>query len=406
MATIMDLFDPGLDYQARYPVIDALREEGDGIHAGPFPDSWFLTRYDDISRVQRDAPTFLSADVDFVGHFSNVLTVSRDDPALAVVHAFQNSLLFKDPPEHRRLRKLVSAAFTPTAIAAMRETTEKIAGQLLDRIGGDETNLVSSYAVPLPVYVIATMLGFEADNSQLLAWSHAVDSLGEQAVGIPGDAKRTIELGAALMDHIDEISEQRRLHPRNDLISGLCAAEDEGDKLNRDELAGMVLLLLSAGNLTTTTLINNTVEQLLDHPDALGRVLDDKDLVPAAAEEALRLEPSIQMSIRVCATDVVFGERRFSTGSQLFTITAAGNRDPRKFANPNTFDLDRNDRSHLSFAYGIHTCLGAALARMEAGVAIRALLQRFPNLSSGTALRQRRGGIAGGGFDQLPVVLR
>lgn len=404
---ILDLFEPGLQDDDRYAILNSLREEGDGIHPGPLPESWFITRYDDFSRVQRDASTFLTADVDWVGHFASFLNVSRDDPQLAFVHAWQSSMLFTDPPEHRRLRKLVSAAFTPSAIAAMRPITEKIAGQLLDTIeSGTELNLVESFSVPLPVYVIATMLGFEADNRDLLGWSRAVDSVGELGIGIQGDAEHTLAQGAELMQHIEQISEQRRRTPRDDLISGLCAAEDQGDKLNRDELAGMVLLLLAAGNLTTTTLIGNAVALLLDHPDQWDRLLDEEDLVPSVVEEVLRFAPSIQMSIRRCTTDVAFGDRHIPAGSQLFLLAGAANRDPRHFPNPDTFDIGRNDRSHLSFALGIHTCLGAALARMEADVALRALLRRFPRMTAGATPRQQRSGVASGGFDQLPVVLR
>jgi cytochrome P450 len=208
------------------------------------------------------------------------------------------------------------------------------------------------------------------------------------------------------MQHIEQISEQRRRTPRDDLISALCAAEDQGDKLNGDELAGMVLLLLAAGNLTTTTLIGNAVALLLDHPDQWRRVLGDDNLVPSALEEVLRFAPSILMTIRKCATDVVFGDRQIPAGSQLFGLTGAANRDPRRFPDPDAFDIGRNDRRHLSFALGIHTCLGAALARMEADVALRALLRRFPNMASGATPRQQRSGVAAGGFDQLPIVLR
>jgi cytochrome P450 len=315
-------------------------------------------------------------------------------------------MLFKDPPEHRRLRTLVSAAFTPSAIAAMRPITEKIAGQLLDTVEpAAETNLVEAFTVPLPVYVIATMLGFEADNSDLLAWSMAVADMGEQGMGFAGDAERTMALGSELIQHIEQISEQRRRTPRDDLISGLCAAEDHGDKLDHNELVGMVLLLLAAGNITTRHLIGNAAALLMDHPDQWHRLLSDENLVPSAVEEVLRFAPSIQMSVRRCATDAAFGERQVPAGSTLLAITGAANRDPRHFPDPDTFDIDRNDRRHLSFAFGIHTCLGAALARMEADVALQAMLRRFPHMTSGATPRQQRSGIGVGGFDHLPVIL-
>ncbi len=405
LVTTYNLFDPKV-HEDPYPFANALREEGDGIHPGPFPGTWWLSRYDDVARIQRDTRAFVTMDPLVVPIFAGALNTTVDDPRLRIAHAWSDNMLWLDPPQHRRLRSLVSRAFTPSAIAAMRPITEKIAEQLLDKMEvGAEVNLVDVFAAPLPVYVIASMLGFDTDNPEMVPWSMAVAEVADQTVGFHEGPESTLARGAALIEHVEEVIAARRANPKSDLISELCKAENDGDTFTHDELVAMVVLLLAAGNITTTHLIDCAVGLLLDNPDEWQRLVDNDDLAPSAVEEVLRLAPSIQFGGRKAVTDVTFGEREFPAGTELWLLTTAANRDPRHFPDPERFDVGRNDRSHLSFGLGIHTCLGAALARMEGDVALRAIVRRFPNLSAGSSPRVLRGGVATRGFDNLPVNL-
>jgi cytochrome P450 len=249
------------------------------------------------------------------------------------------------------------------------------------------------------------MLGFDTDNPELVSWSMAVAEIGDQTIGFTEGIESTLARGAAFIDYIEEVIAARRANPKPDLLTELCKAEENGDTLSHEEVVSMVVLLLAAGNITTTHLIDNAVELLLDNPDQWQRLVDNMDLVPSAVEETLRLAAPMQIGGRKASIDTTFGEREISAGTALWFLTMAANRDPRHFADPEKFDIGRNDRSHLSFSMGIHTCLGAALARMEAGIALRALAGRFPNLSAGQSSRVQRRSVATRGFDELPVIL-
>lgn len=313
------------------------------------------------------------------------------------------SILFMDPPGHTRLRGLVNKAFTPRAVEAMRPRIEAIAEELLDRVDGKpEWDLIEAYAAPLPTIVIAEMLGVNPkDQPQFKEWSdNLVKGLDPF---ISEEDQRRLEASSEALDAMfrREIA-ARRAEPRDDLLSALIAAEDEGNKLTEDELLGTVSLLLVAGNVTTTDLIGNGVHALLTHRDQFELLRNAPSLIVNAVEEMLRYDSPVVMSGRIAMDDEVIAGCPVKKGHSVTTMLGAANHDPRIHANPEKFDITRRDPKHQSFGGGIHYCLGAPLARVEAQVAVNTLLRRFPTLRlNGEAERRLLVGFRG--FVKLPV---
>jgi cytochrome P450 len=282
------------------------------------------------------------------------------------------SMIFADPPEHTRLRGVVAKAFTPRSIAALEGRITAIATSLLDRIDRSAFDVVSEYAVPLPITVIAEMLGIDpADRADFRRWSAAI--VGRDHMD-PSTLRR--EFGS----YFGRVLEERRREPRDDLISRLVQA-NEDEVMTADELMDAVALLLVAGNETTTNLISLATLQFALFREQREAVLGDPSLLPNAIEEVLRFDGPVHMiPPRLSRLETVIGGRTIAPGAFVMVYTAAANRDPRKFTDPDVFDVHRRDAgSHVAFGAGIHFCLGAPLARFEGRVAMEALLGRFPN---------------------------
>jgi pimeloyl-[acyl-carrier protein] synthase len=290
-------------------------------------------------------------------------------------------LLFSDPPTHTRLRKLVSRAFTPKRIKDLEPKIREFTAQLLDRAAAKgEFELMADLAVPLPVMVIAEMLGVPpADYEQFKAWSDVIIEADNTLPGapIPPVIKEAFE--ALSKFFIGEIA-KRRQQPGPDLVSALVAARDENDSLTEEELIAFAILLLLAGNETTTNLIGNGTLALMRHPDELARLWRDADLMPRAIEEMLRYDPPAQSTVRISKADAVVNGVEIKAQSGVFVVLAALNRDPAQFPDPDSFDITRDPNDHLAFGDGIHFCLGAALARLEGAIAFGAMRERFPRL--------------------------
>lgn len=291
------------------------------------------------------------------------------------------SMLGQDPPEHTRLRGLVNQAFTPRIIRRLEPRMHEIAAELLDRaLEAGEVDLVEALTYPLPVIVIAEIIGIPAERrEQFKRWSDAaVENLGN-ALFAPPSAERLQRLQALLADmggYFSELAEERRRQPRDDLMTGLVQAEVEGSKLSRDELIQMLVLLLVAGNETTTSLIGNAVLELVAHPDQLARLRADMDLLEPAVEEVLRYSSPVQMDPRRATRRVELRGHTIETDQLVVCWIGSANRDEDVFAHAERFDIARGDAGHLAFGFGPHYCLGANLARLEAQVALRALLTR------------------------------
>ncbi|MBX8631636.1 MAG: cytochrome P450 [Thermoplasmata archaeon YP2-bin.285] len=292
---------------------------------------------------------------------------------------FSKSMLFLDPPNHTRLRQLVSKAFTPGAVERIRPFVENLARDLLRSADRREYDIMNEYAGPLPAFTIARMLGVPSkDMKRFKEWSEkAVLSLDatRPREDMIAAARATSELGAYFASLIDE----RRNSKSDDLLNSLISAEESGDRLNREELLSMCILLLIAGHETTTNLIGNGFLALMRNREQMQLLCDDRSLLRSAIEEFLRYDPPVQMVARGVMADSILSGHPVSSGSKVIAVIGAANRDPEVFENPDRLDITRKNNRHLSFSKGIHYCLGAQLAKLEGEIAINALLDRMPN---------------------------
>ena len=304
------------------------------------------------------------------------------------------SMLGQDPPDHTRLRSLVSQAFTPRMIRRLEPRLHEIADELMTAaLAQGDVDFVQAMTYPLPVIVIAEMIGVPpAERPQFKAWSDvAVAGLGT-GLFAPPDMARLEQLQAVLRDmgaYFSALAEERRRAPREDLLTGLVQAEVEGSKLTHAEMITMLVLLLVAGNETTTTLIGNAVLELLDHPDALAQVRADPTLLPGAIDEVLRFASPVQLDPRRATRRVELRGEVIEPDQIVVSWLGSANRDEDVFADPERFDITRTDSRHLAFGLGPHYCLGANLARLEAQTAIGALLRRTRSFGRTTSGRCR-----------------
>ena len=355
-----------------YAVYGRLRDR-DPVHRMRLVDAWVLTRYEDADSMLRDHERFGAEDRRFY-------------------EAGLTTMLDIDPPDHTRLRALVSRAFAPRSVSRWHERVQEIADRLLDAVAGHERiDLIAALGYPLPVIAIAEMLGVPAeDMDRFESWSNDIALIVEPILApaqVAGVRRATGELFA----YFETIVEARRREPRDDLVSALLAAEEKGDRLTREELLSTMLLILVAGNETTRNLIGNGMLALLRHPDQLRRLRDEPDLLEPAVDELLRYDSPVQLDGRVVREDLVMGGKRMRAGQKAIALLGAANRDPAAFENPDTLDIGRREKSHLSFGRGIHYCLGASLAVLEARIAFRGLLDRFPSIRLAAEPRYRDG---------------
>jgi cytochrome P450 len=363
-----------------YPFYRWLREK-DPIHRSHPASGWVLSRYDDILSVLSDR-TFSSDE----RHWRRYRRLS-DRAARAGFPDFYEtglaSMLRIDPPDHTRLRTLVSKAFTPRAIERMRPRIEAVVDELLDGIAGrGEIDLMREVAAPLPAAIIAEMLGVAIEDRQRFRhWSNeVVRLLGD---GNYDDRRRGLTAVDEMQTWLEAEVAARRRAPRDDLLSGMVAAEEAGDRLTTTELFATCVLLLVAGNETTTNLVGNGIIALLRQPEQLDLLRRQPEGIPSAIEELLRYDSPVQLTSRIALEDRTLHGRRLRRGEQIVLLLGAGNRDPAQFPDPDRLDVRRTDVHPLSFGHGIHYCLGAQLARLESAITFSRLLPRFPALRFG-----------------------
>jgi cytochrome P450 len=362
-----------------YPLYKKLREK-DPIHRSRLFPGVILTRHEDINAVLRD-PRFSADDRNGPQYEQNRARAVESGLITAEEEARPPSMLRLDPPDHTRLRSLVNRAFTPRAVESLRPRVEEIVDGLLDTVAeSGRMEVIHDLASPLPVIVIAEMLGIPAeDRAKFKEWSNAVAS----QLGFNNDdavARRAQAAARELREYLEGIAEERRREPREDLLSALLAAEQEGMKLSTEDVFATTELLLVAGNETTTNLIGNGLLALLQRPDQLQKLRHDPGLMQDAVEELLRYDSPVQATSRIVLEDMDFHETPLKKGQEMLLMIGAANRDPAQFADPEALDVTRKDVRHLAFGHGIHFCLGSPLARLEAPIALNALIQRFPNL--------------------------
>jgi pimeloyl-[acyl-carrier protein] synthase len=363
---------------------------------------FFSTRYEDVLRILRD-PNF-STDRSETAGMKMVMGLTKNQPDFAGL--LERNLLTLDGAEHRRLRKLVSKAFTPRRVERMRPQLEATVEELLERVAENgEMEVVSDLAYPLPVIAIADLLGVPAeDHPRFRDWAGRLVQLLDPFQG-RGGAKPMIEATHEIFDYFRALLAEKRANPTDDLPSAMLAAEEGGERLAEIDLLALSSLLLVAGHETTSNLIASSVLLLLRFPDERKRLQDDLGLLPTAVDEFLRYEPPIQFTDRAVVADCEIGGQEIRAGQMVVAGLAAANRDPARFPDPERLDLGRADNPHLAFGQGNHFCLGSQLARLETEVAIGALLRRFPDFSGEPAPPAWRRSMIVRGPESLPVKL-
>jgi hypothetical protein len=346
--------------------------------------AWALLKYEDVYRALRDHETFAAGQDPLAG---------KAFPRLTLLH--------DDPPRHTHLRRLVNKTFTLKRIEALTPWIISVVNELLDEIGTTETDVVLSYTIPLPVKVIARLLGIPGE--EYLTFKRWSDALMAASSMPPEDRARSNQ---EMMAYFGRMVRDRRAHGAEDLITALVEAEVEGESLTEQDILGFCVLLLIAGNETTTNLLGNLLNVLVDRPALWQQLREDRSLVETVIEETLRYESPVQRLLRHTTREVEVSGVRLPEGAAVSIFYGAANRDPAAFPHPDEFRLDRNLRNHVAFGAGIHYCLGAPLARAEASLTLNTFLDRFSVLTRGTlpALRQTAGFIVYG-FQQLPLVL-
>jgi cytochrome P450 len=315
-------------------------------------------------------------------------------------------MLYRDPPDHTRLRSLVNKAFTARAVQRLQPRIEALATELLDDMERHGSmDVITDFAFPLALNGIAELLGARAeDKPRFREWSNSLSAAIDQN-RTPGVYEKADQSTVALGLYFREILHQRRRQPQDDLISGLIAAEQSGGHLSEEEIIATCILLLGAGQETTVDLIGNSMLALLRHPEQLELLRSDPSLAPRAVEELLRYDSPIQMTARIVHEDVAIAGQQMRRGDRVTMVLGSANRDPDVFVEPDRLDFSRGDKAHLSFGLGIHFCLGAPLARANGQIAINALLRRFPALRLENPEPEWRDGVVFHGLKALVVSL-
>jgi cytochrome P450 len=404
---VWDPFDPAW-VEDPYAVYAELRRSNP-VHRNAL-GFWVFTRHVDCLAILRDKRSSSDGRNVNAGSFREPGLVdelpagSGPEAMLAEMAPF----LFRDPPDHTRLRGLVQKAFTPRVVEGLRPRLEEICEGLLDAaVERGEVDLVADYAYPLPVQIIVEMLGVPAeDHEQFRVWSHALARGLDPDFLLPPEAVQQ-RLGAILsfVQYFASLIEERRKAPGEDLLTRLIQAEEAGDALTQGELLSTCILLLVAGHETTVNLISGGALALMERPDQLALVRDDPDVVRSAVEEMLRFVCPVQLTGRVALEDMDVGGAHLAPGEFSMLLIGSANRDPDAFDDPDTFDVTRVDNNHLGFGFGIHHCLGAPLARLEAQIALPALFRRARHLECTTDGLSYKENIVLRGLESLPVRL-
>ena len=360
-----------------YPTYRELRER-DPYHPSPLTGALVVSRYEDVDGVLRNFK-------EFSNERGPVGSRNRAEIGEQIENELQPSMLSLDPPDHTRLRGLVSRAFTPRQIAKMEDHIRDTAHQLLDEVEGkNEFDLMSNLAALLPTVVIAEMIGVPTeDREQFKVWSDRFarvlePNLTEQELGV------VFETGQRFDDYFRGIVAEHRADPQDDLVSRLIEAEEEGDRLTEAEMITTLRLLLVAGNETTTNLIGNGLKALLEHPEQLQLLREQPQLIDNAIEELLRYDSPVQVDGRTALSEVAMDRHTVQAGRPISLLIGGANRDPAAFTDPERLDITREDAGNISFGRGIHHCLGAPLARLEGKIAFETLLERFDDIQFGS----------------------
>lgn len=397
-AVLQYLLDPVLRGDDLYPLLHQLRTlapvfktENPG-----FQQAWVITRFADDDTVVRSKS--LSSD-------NRVLEVFDTGDQSAFLEVMRSLLKFLDPPDHARVRGLIARAFTPRSIEALRPRIQTIVDERIDaRLEAREMDLVADLAFPLPVIVICELLGVPVEDvDRFFRWSQDLVRRADVQKLDADRKRRGDEAAAGLRDYFLELITERRLRPRDDLISALIAVEEGGDRLSEGELVGAAIILLQAGHETTANLIAKGMLGLLRHPDQLELLRKRPELIVDATEELLRYDTSVQITPKVATADIPYHDHTIHAGDIVATLRGAVNRDPERYPDPDRLDITRPDNRHHSFGVGAYHCLGASLARAEIQIAVGSLVSRLPGLKLRDDTPRSKGSLYLHGLESLRV---
>ncbi|WP_420637972.1 cytochrome P450 [Candidatus Poriferisocius sp.] len=385
-----------------HPYFAALRTH-DPVHWNEQYRAWFIHRYDHVLDALRD-DRFSS---ERIRPAYDRLTEEQRAQRQPTYDVLMDWLVFRDPPDHTRLRRLVSRAFTPRAVEAWRARVVEVVDELIDglatRSGFD---LIEDFAYPIPAVVIAEMMGVPADDrDRFKDWSDDVMILVFGARGV-GDRRARAQQGLIeLAAYLGELVDHYRRRPADNIISNLVEATEGDDALADPEIVANCVLFLFGGHETTTNLIGNGMRVLLGHPDQLARLRAEPGLIKPAVEEILRFDGPSKMEVRTLVDAVEMGDKTLPAGDMVYLVQHAANRDPEVFAEPDRFDITREPNHHIGFGFGLHFCLGASVARLEGTIALDALVRRLPNLELGPEPEVWVPTMLSRGLEHLPVSL-
>ena len=389
----INLYAPGSEADP-YPTYAWLRREAP-VYREEHLGTWVLSRYEDVYGALRDHATYSSA---------KGITPAREDGMTGSL-----PLITQDPPSHTALRRIVNTAFTPRRVRELTPSIEQVAADLLDAVDTDDVEIVEALTVPLPVIVISRMLGIaEEDHERFKSWSDAVTGVVDAGPASTSVQEMDTERRTAIVEmltYLAQVIAKRHAEPKDDLISLLVEAEIEGERMTDAQLVGFCVLLLVAGNETTTNLIGNVLNILLDRPELWARLREDRSLVEGVLEETLRFDSPVQMLWRTVTRPVSLHGVDIPQGDMVMLGFASANRDATEFPDPDTFNPERDWGSHVAFGYGTHYCLGSPLARVEANAALNAMLDRYPTIERGEGEALRISSSVLRGFAALPLRL-
>ena len=386
-----------------YPLYDQVRAT-DPVHWNKADDHWYITRYADLMSLIRD-DRMSSERIQTV---SKSLSEEEREQTSQFIDSVASWMLQSDPPSHTRMRSLVNKAFTPRMIESMQSRIQTLVDGMLDKVQTrGRMDVIADLAVPLPGIVISDMLGVpEEDQPRFKAWSNDI-AMGVAGSNAGGSMMQRLEVGQKslleLSDYFRGIIETLRGNPQDNLLSSLVEAEEAGDKLTEEELMANCVMIMFAGNETTTNLIGNGTLALLQNPEQKLMLQENGSLIGSAVEELLRFDSPVQKTRRTAGADIELAGKTIKSGELIFLCYGSANRDPEQFENPDRLDITRADNRHVAFAQGIHYCLGAALARMEGQIAINTLLKRMPEIKLDKEELERNPSMILWGLKELPV---
>lgn len=388
-----------------YPFYEHLRRE-DPVHRSFIGGDWLLTRYADIQSVLLDK-RFRANDKAKQIQWKNQYTSQIGEDLSTLIQANNSFLFYMDPPDHTRLRGLVRKAFTPAVVEHMRPRMQEFVDTLIGKVQHTGSmDIISDLASPLPVMVIAELLGVPSeDQFKLKQWGNDLICILDPLLSLEQLANLN-ETTKEFEEYFRTLIAQRERMPKNDLISALIMSSDEDNKLMKDEVWAVCMLLFVTGEETTVNTIGNGMLALLRHPEKMNHLKQNPLLIQSAVEELLRFDSPVQLTSRIAIENIELAGKTILAGEKVSLCLGAANRDPMEFLDPDTLNLARMNNHHLAFGEGIHFCLGANLARAQSQLAINTLIQKFPEMNMLPGKLERRENIVLRGLKSLPVTFK